>query len=463
MCPNGIDGGIRNYMTTVLSGPLNLKYGPTGNDVTGTGTVANPFRNPSRAYEYLDQNYDLNHQLVTIEPTAPCSVSGTLAATGRLRGQSDVPTQITIRGAAAPDNSMPWSLSPIDCEAYKWNAGPSGNCVTATYGAKITVEGFMFDKKDAVVVNPAAAGGILVNVGEWSSIWTNTVAVGFDAHPGAAFNAQGNGRLYMRGNLGLFHPVATASANALDVNSFWITLASLPSGFPLLPQCGAYGTGLLDQCWIEEIDGLNIRLNKKPYANSGTTQITFTIANASLIGIGDGSRLYHDIGGINGRGYITGTGRPHYMAGPLHTSDGAMNWAGVPFFQRETLMLSPLQFSGDKGSYTITVSSTTGYAVGFSIYTPSSGGNWSPSLPPNTRVTAINGNQVTLDRPLYRAVFDEDAHFGYQTFQMFGPKVTCWNQGGIFTTGYTSMIPGTDPVFQETNAIGSVSQGARFN
>jgi hypothetical protein len=457
-----IDGIGQNDMPIVLTAPLNLKYGPTGNDTTGTGTVAAPFRNPCRAYQYLDQNYDLNNQPVLIDPTAPCSVSGSLAATGRLRGQSDVPTQVTIRGAAPSDVNRPWSLDPEACVPFQWNAGAGGNCVTATYGAKLTVEGFLFDKKDAVTASIANAGGILVNVGTWSEIWLGTNAVGYDSHPGAAFNAQANGRIQFRASLGLFHPVATANVVALDPSSFWMTLASLPGNFPLLGQCGVYGTGLPDQCWIEEINGLNIRLNKKPNVSAGTTQLTFTIGNISLVGIGDGSRLYHEIGGINGRGFITATGRPHYLAGPLHTSDGAMNWSGVHWFQRETLMLTPLTFSGSKGSNVITVSSAAGYAVNFSVYTPlNDPGN--PSLPPNTKVTAINGNQVTLSNLLYRDVSSEPARFGYQAFVTFGPKVTCWNQGGIFTTGYTGMIPGTDPVFQEANAIGSVSQGARFN
>jgi hypothetical protein len=457
-----IDRIGQSEMPIVLTAPLTLKYGPTGSDTTGTGTVAAPFRNPWRAYQYLDQNYDLNNQSVLIDSTAPCSVSGSLAATGRLRGQSDVPTQITIRGAAPTDINRPWSLDPESCNAFKWNAGTGGNCVTATYGAKLTVEGFLFDKKDAVAASVANAGGILVNVGVWSEIWLGTVAVGYDAWPGAAFNAQSNGRLQFRGSLGLFHPVAIANATALDSNSLWITLASLPVDFPLLPQCGVSGNGLPDQCWIEEINGLSIRLNKKPNISAGTMPLTFSIGCTSLVGIGDGSRLYHEIGGINGRGFITATGRPHYLAGPLHTSDGAMNWSGVHWFQRETLAPWTVTFSGSKGSNIIAVSRTDTYGINYSIYTvlddPAN-----PSLPPNTKVTAINGNQVTLSNVLYRDVTSEPARFGYQAFQMFGPKVTCWNQGGIFTTGYTSMIPGTDPVFQETNAIGSVSQGARFN
>lgn len=450
-----------NQNPTKLSSALTLWFGPNGNDTTGTGSSAAPFRTPQKAYNYMVDNYDLNGYQAFIRANSSGEYNCSLSALGLPRGHTGVTTQVMIQGATPSDPNKPWSLDPETVKNFIWapNAG-EGAAITVAYGAVLTVEGFIFDKQRAVTQGTVAdRGTILVNVGSRSELWLGTIAFGYDCYPGAMINAQSGGRIQIRGSIGVFPPTASGQAVSLSSASNTIQLSVTPASsvFPLMPKVGVMGTGIPSNTWIESVIGASaIVLSKTPTTTStGAASLTFSIGTTSLVGIGDGSYLYHETGGLNGRGYIVLNGFPHFVYGMLYASDGSISWSGVQVFQRETLMLTPITFSGSQGSNVITVSSTVGYTSGF---TP-----WTDALPPSTKVSSINGNQVTLDYPLYRNVSSESVRFGAQPAAVMGPKVSSWELSRIITTGMQSMIPGTTPITQESNGIGTISTGGRFD
>lgn len=462
MC--GIDGGgismPWNQSPTKLSGALTLWFGPNGSDTTGVGSSASPFRTPSKAYNYLVDNYDLNGYPVNIRANSSGEFNCSLSALGLPRGHSGITTQVTIQGAVPPDTGKPWSLDPETAKNYKWapNAG-EGAAVTAAYGAVLTVEGFIFDKQRAVTQGTEAdRGTILVNVGSRSELWLGTIAFGYDCYPGAMINAQSGGRIQIRGNIGIFPPTASGQAVVISTASNTLQLSATPASsiFPLMPKVGVMGNGIPSNTWVESVIGTSaVVLSKTPTASStGAVALTFTICTTSLVGIGDGSRLYHDTGGLNGRGYISLNGWPNFVFGMLFASDGGISWSGVQSFQRETWQ-SPITFSGSQGSNIATMSSTVGYGVGYSL--------WSDSLPPNTKISSMTGNQVTLTYPFYRNVSSEAVRVGHQPAATMGPKVSAWQLSNIITAGMQGLIPGTSPVTQESNSYGTISTGSRFD
>lgn len=450
-----------NQNPTKLSGALTLWFGPNGNDTTGSGSSAAPFRTPSKAYNYMVDNYDLNGYPVYLRANSSGVYNCSLSAVGLPRGHSGVTTQVTVQGAAPPDPNKPWSLDPETAKNFVWAPNPGeGAAVTVAYGAILTVEGFIFDKHRAVTQGTVAdRGTILVNVGSRSELWLGTIAFGYDCYPGAMINAQSGGRIQIRGSIGVFPPTASGQATTVSTGTNTLQLSVTPASsvFPIMPKVGVMGTGIPSNTWVESVIGTSaVVLSKTPTVTStGTVNLTFTICTTSLVGIGDGSRLYHETGGLNGRGYITLTGFPHFVYGMLHASDGGISWSGVQVFQRETLMLTPITFSGSQGSNVITVSSTAGYTTGF---TP-----WTDALPPITRVSSISGNQVTLDYPLYRNVSSEAVRFGAQPAVVMGPQATAWQLSNIITAGMKSLVPGTASVTQESNDVGTISTGSRFD
>ncbi|ENZ79638.1 hypothetical protein M3795_16945 [Ralstonia pickettii] len=117
-------GQVRKLLTANLT----IYVATTGNDSTGNGTSGNPFATIQKAYNYIQQTYDLNGFIATIQVANGTYTAG-LTAGGPLVGALGV-TNCVVQGNTASPSSV------------VINVGNSTNCFAATRGGQITVQGF---------------------------------------------------------------------------------------------------------------------------------------------------------------------------------------------------------------------------------------------------------------------------------------------------------------------------------
>jgi hypothetical protein len=120
----------------VLTAPLNIYVATTGSDTMNTGlTSGSPFATLQRAWNYLQQGYDLNGFTATINVANGTYTTG-VACSGMPLGAVATNTQ-----TGDPNNAITFlgnPASPSSCIISVSNA----NCFTAQAGANFVVNGF---------------------------------------------------------------------------------------------------------------------------------------------------------------------------------------------------------------------------------------------------------------------------------------------------------------------------------
>lgn len=165
--PTGPQGPAGGSSRIVLAAPLTLYVAQTnGNDSTGAGTQASPWRQPQRAWDELWSKYDLNGQPVTIQlegaPAGQQYQYKGLRASGRLVGQAGSMSALKVGAGVTPwtvGKSAPVTLrgDPVNnSRAMIYPDVGEGPAISLSENAALYCEGFVLDtsrsKRDCIEV-----------------------------------------------------------------------------------------------------------------------------------------------------------------------------------------------------------------------------------------------------------------------------------------------------------------------
>jgi len=169
---NSISGGRTQVPT-----PLTLFVSPSGSDTTGDGSVGNPWKNPSKAYSTLQQNYDLSScQQVTIQLIDGTHV-GSNQLVGGVIGQCQ-PGQIAFKGnCTTPGNVL---VQPTAATGYTFSAA---------FGAQYRIQCMKLDMtnnkaNEALGADTTSIGaGSRILFGDPTRVAPSDVIFGFNVTP----------------------------------------------------------------------------------------------------------------------------------------------------------------------------------------------------------------------------------------------------------------------------------------
>jgi hypothetical protein len=430
---------------TTLTEALTLYFNPsTGSDDTGDGSSGNPFENPSRAIEYLRENYDLNGQIVFIDQQAPGTIRDEIILDGLLRGQTGAPTQLQLRGAVTSDIE--------DVKNYVWAPEANHSAITVSGGGRLWIEGFFFDYLAAHGDGGYGSARIAVNIAGYGQAWAKNVGFGYMTYTAGYFNAQDMGALQIFGDLLIDTPQATATASSLSTASAVVTISSLSGDLPLTPGVGVTGTGIPANTFVLATNGsTQITLSENPTSNEGSTALTFHCGVSAPFGIGQISVLINANFNAAGGGVSYIRGAPHFLFGTMNADESShVNWGSL-FLDPDTVVTP--NASGTSGANTLTVSSATGISIGDYAH--------ASFVPFGTKVTNVVSTTITLDNDLTATVSSQPIKFG-ELPEIVGYQLTAWGNSVIKPPGPDSVhLPGSPWRLTKTIGRGRVTEGSQ--
>lgn len=464
-------------MTIVLSGTLNLHFSSSGDDTTGDGSAATPFRTPRGAWDFLAANYDLNGQQVNIvcddSGASPVTFTCDLSVTGLLQGQTGAYSQISITGAPGSGSALT-NLTADTVKNFKWQSADNKSQFTASRGAALTVEGFFFDDSNKTA---PANSRIMFNVGTLSSVKAVNFGFGHCTYGSAYVNNADLSSLIYDGFC-YIEPTTASATGAMTDGSSSITLTgiSLAGGAPYIaPGMSVVGNGIDDSTTITAItvNGVaathvtaatagTIVITVSPAADAtGSNTLTFAAGVAAPIGIGYlASLLNANVNGA-GAGLTWIKNYPHFLYGITNTDRMAFIDWGSMILDWSTKRTPTVTASS--GSSSITVSAATGIHAGMVVH--------HASIPIGTLVGSIVGTTVTLEDKDGNAALTTGVLSGATVIfadiaSTAGPKATAWGNSLIVPPKNDAFyLPGDDTGtiglrITADRARGAASQGS---
>lgn len=331
--PSSGGGGGGGTGRTILTTPTTFYVSTAGSDVTGVGSLANPWFSRSHAYNTLQSKYDLGGQTVTVQ-LANGVYTDSLQATGPLVGQNGAggliftgntadATQVVIRPAAL-----------------------TGYAFSAAFGAQYQVQFFTIDminsSADGIVVGQKSS----INIGFATGLPNTSATL-----PSMIFmSPYGNGYnniscafgafVQLTGNFSLRPSTYTTTAT-WSSGSTSVTLTSV-AGITPGQFMGIEGTGIgpaantlysntgalvpVSSNYITNVSG-NVATLAFPTGAAGTGVIVqLTAGGQSFLDVGGGSSVYFTTNGQpNFSVYVDLNGFPFYSAGFVFQQGNAYN------------------------------------------------------------------------------------------------------------------------------------------
>ena len=338
----GGGGGGGGTGRTILTTPTTFYVSTAGSDVTGTGTISNPWFSRTHAYATLQSKYDLGGQAVTIQlangvytdslqATGPCV--GQIGAGGIIfTGNVTDATQVVIRPAIS-----------------------TGYAFSAAFGAAYGIQFFTID-----MINSAADGIVVgqqseMNIGfspPGNTSSSTLPSMIFLSPHGNSFNnisCAFGASVSLTGNFSLRPQTYTTTAT-WSSSSTSVTLSSV-SGITPGQFMGIEGTGIgpvsntlysntgalmtNTSNYITGVSG-NIATLAYPTSSSGSgTIVQLTAGGQAFLDVGGGSTVYWNTNGEPQFSiYIDLNGFPFYSAGFMYGQGNSYNNAQAITFIR---------------------------------------------------------------------------------------------------------------------------------
>ncbi len=468
----------------ILSAPTTFHVSPSGNDLTGDGSLGLPWATRVHAWEVLSQ-YDLNGKAVTIK-LANGSYSDSLVAQGGLSGQTGGMGQIVFQGNPASPASV--VVRPSSGPAFK-----------AEFGGQYSIRALKMDMS----VGQADA----IFIGQNSNISIGNVVFGANVNPWNDVNVGFTGGFYVDGDYtidGTDNGVSTTAS--FNVGSTIITVAN-SSG--IVPFMGVGGSGIAAGTHVAAINGSNITISLPTTSSGSTTSLAFSYGGRSHLNMFNGSQGYYNTNGDPSfTKRVNILGNPFYYAGFVYLNDlSSINiqaitfsggfsgpafvvrgnssldteFQGVPYFPNN--LYAETTANTQSGSSTITVTSAAGIVPGMVVngcFTPTasfgagaasitvSSGNFiqpgnkikGPGIIAGTSVTGVSGTTVNLSHP------SDSAQSGVTLW------ITQYNGMGVAAGTFVTAVNGntitlSQPAFSTYNGLpvwfaGSVQSGGQY-
>jgi hypothetical protein len=250
----------------VLSANLTVYVATTGSDTTNTGlSSGSPFATIQKAYNYVQQNYDLNGFVVTIQVANGTYTAG-LTAAGPLVGALGV-TNCVVQGNTGSPSSV------------VINVGNSVNCFAATRGGQFTVQGF-------TVQGGTASNGVYTN-DNLSQINVNTGIVFGSMPSGSHLNANA-GTINVLANYSItggssLHAIASNPGSIVNIASgLTVTITGTPAFSTAFVDAGYLGMVTASSVtWSGSATGSRYGATANGVVNSGGAGATYFPGNAA--------------------------------------------------------------------------------------------------------------------------------------------------------------------------------------
>lgn len=411
----------------------------TGNDTTGTGSAAAPYKTPLGAVNYL-KAAGLQGQQWEIKAQAPGKIRTSVHLAGLFPGGTGLVGQVQIIGA--PDIAS--------VKNYVWSPMPGQTALSVTQGAVIWVEGFFFDARDAIVEGGPGSSRILINSGTNSVVQSKNLGFGLVEYSSAYINAQDHGRHQHFGDLLIEVPTATATG-VMTAGSRDVAISLYAGQLPLGPGCGVRGPGIQPGSYVASVNGGAIKLSL-PATVTDSQVLTFSGGCSAPFGIGQQSIMLNGNWNAPGSGLTLIKGVPHFLFGLLNADQGGgIDWGSL-IVNPDTLTTQTVTGVAGATEMTILAPNPDWVAVGYYAH--------GPAIQFATKVIAKTGAVVTLDKPLIAA--PTTARFAHLP-PTIGPKLTAWGLSWIKPPDRDAAhLPGDMPIVeQELPVRGGVCQGSK--
>lgn len=359
----------------LLSSAATFYVAPTGNDATGSGSIASPWATPTGAYNRLQAGYDFGGQSVTVNVAnggyaEGCSVFGPIvgqagATSLRFIGNLNDPSQVVIHPAT--------------------NYG-----FGAAEGAGFSIAGFKIDM--------ANGANDMISVGQGGRIWvinpspgTIKNAIIFGTSAGVGYNdmsAAFGGKIF----LDTWTKVTVDSTgDAISTTGTWTAGAgtvTVPDASNIKIGMAVRGAGIYPMSWVADKVGNVLSLNGQgTFASKTNEPITLTMSRQCHMDAGAGGEIINNTNGGFNLNAVELIGNPHYYSAFLlangvgaHVSYQSIgrtgDCTGLPFCARDLGSIDTLATSNDPATYLpgTRVTKTASFAADVADITLSSNG-----------------------------------------------------------------------------------------
>lgn len=409
----------------------------TGNDSTGNGTSGAPFQTPKGAILYL-AGVNLNGYYVTIQLDIPGTYNCSFTVCGKFMGQTGNPAQLTIQGNKTGniDLANTYILSAVE---------GGGGCITAVFGAVLTLKGLKFDMYNSMQGSSGIyGGGMALNIGTQALVVCSNTVWGYQTTPFEYINVGNQAQVIIENTvwcnpqsdavMSAFIGVGQSSYAALTGKSIWLN-CNIPTFTMGIVHCDEGGDVTWADCAFIQKETYFPTTFTKLSAN--TISIPYAVKDylsADALIRGDGfpnmgaklvsglrtTTLVLDIDPTTTSGAIT-IGSPSAVKGPgFCIGLGSLLNTGTPKTMDVDTTGDIMYFPGDrftttlatvasKGDTTIDVASIGNWPISGGAHTASPAIGFGffftqciqgVGIAADTRIVEVNGNIITLSKPI---------------------------------------------------------------
>jgi hypothetical protein len=323
----GADGGTVPLGRIKLTAPLTLYVSPTGDDVSGDGTMGKPWKTRARAWLALKTDYDLNCESVTIR---------LLAGTHTDSFQPEGPPLLGQCGAG----SITFSGDPMAPKAVVAQpALGAGYVSSAAYGTQYTLANMVLDQGGQK--GNEAVGFDTISIGQGSSIvFGPGLTFGFNVHQWNHVSVDFGAYVEFDGDF----TIDPGSGQAAKISGYGMgtNVINVADTTGIVQFMGIVSTapGLPSDAFVQTIGpGTQVTFGCLLSSPCETTQpasgvnVLFTGGGQCFLDMGNGAQGYFATNGQADSSVIaTLSNYPYYFAGFFFINDlSAINAEGITF------------------------------------------------------------------------------------------------------------------------------------
>jgi len=444
----------------ILQSATSFFFAPTsGNDTTGDGSLANPFKTVSGTLKYIETHIDTNHQQILIN----WKTVGGLPDPGILRDTVDIDRRLLNQDGSSSTLYIRGHINPTsieDLKQFTWSPPVNSSAVMVGNHAGAHIKGFWFDQEEAFGAGMAESEALTVAERQADGIAACRAAIVND-----------NGALLHVEDCGFgFNPVSYVStqysASTQWIGNFWseasnVSLVSTTvekgnnkiyfisvdeNEIPLHVLMGVSGSTIPPTAYVINVgndgDGNFIVISEYPTETTLEETLILSTYTSRPFSVTENSSLVHGSDNIKGGGITWISKRPHFLYGFIFADENShAEWGSVFMSPDATVMHKG---TGLEGEYTLTINGITGVSVGYFAH--------NQQIPTGAKVTVATGDDasgiVTLDKPLAQDITTDDVVFGALPV-IVGYKFTANLGSSIRPTGPNdpSLMPGKMPYY----------------
>ena len=353
-----------------LAAPTEFYVATTGNDVTGNGSVGNPWATCQGAYDTLFRAYDFAGMPVTVNVADGTYTKG-LTAFGRIVGQRQF-HDLFFKGNLANRANVIIRPAAPPADYY---------CFGAAFGAMYKFEGFTLDMSNGAQDT--------VNAGSQTILGFQNVTFGDSINPWTDFISYDGGTIYVLGDYEITKTLTVKQANRTNGSP---TLTSVSNFTGIKKFQGIGGTGIALDCFVSDfnVGAGTITMSKNATSTGTAGDVSFHMGGVCHYTSGRNGVIAFLTDGQPGIVDVQLNGSPYYLQAFQFVNGGktdsqAVGWSGPalgkPVWVRaggiadnfmegvggdyppgNEVYLNAASFS--LGDETITLGTTTGVTVG---------------------------------------------------------------------------------------------------